>query len=335
MAFTVEDFQDLLELLRAHPEWRQRLWELLASEELLRLPAEVKAFREEFRAFRDQTFETFRQETERRFQRVEEQIAALAEAQRRHYEEFAAYRADTDRRFAELAEAQRRHYEEFAAYRADTDRRFAELAEAQRRHYEEFTAYRAETDRRFAELAEAQRRTEERVGRLVEAVAALTEAQRRTEERVTRIEGRLRGDEVETEYRTLRRRYRHLVRDPQILSREEREAMLEALEARGALTPEEADQLEVADVIVRGRRLDGEGEAYLVVEASVTIDTYDVQRAAERAKALQKALPEAEVRAVVAGPEIHPLAARAARDRGVWWLKDGRPFAPHAIPINE
>ncbi len=87
MAFTVEDFQDLLELLRAHPEWRRRLWELLASEELLRLPAEVKAFREEFEAFRDQTFEAFRQETERRFQRVEEQIAALAEAQRRTEEQ--------------------------------------------------------------------------------------------------------------------------------------------------------------------------------------------------------------------------------------------------------
>ncbi|SNB44455.1 hypothetical protein SAMN02746019_00020590, partial [Thermoflexus hugenholtzii JAD2] len=48
----------------------------------------------------------------------------------------AAYRAETERRFAELAEAQRRHYEEFAAHR------------------QEFLAYRAETERRFAELAE-------------------------------------------------------------------------------------------------------------------------------------------------------------------------------------
>jgi len=36
--------------------------------------------------------------------------------------------------------------------------------------------------------------------------------------------------------------------------------------------------------------------------------------------------------AVAAGPEIHPLAARAARDQGVWWLTDGRPYAPHEIP---
>ncbi|MER3400547.1 MAG: hypothetical protein C4313_05355, partial [Thermoflexus sp.] len=84
MAFTLADFQDLLELLRAHPEWRQALWALLASEELLRLPAEVQALRREMT---------------QGFQQVAAQIAALAEAQRR-----------TEQRVAELAEAQRRHY---------------------------------------------------------------------------------------------------------------------------------------------------------------------------------------------------------------------------------
>ncbi|GBD36105.1 hypothetical protein HRbin36_01225 [bacterium HR36] len=61
---------------------------------MLRLPAE-------FRTFRDQTFENFQQETERRFQRVEEQIAALTKAQRR-----------TEERLEQLAEAQRRTQEE-------------------------------------------------------------------------------------------------------------------------------------------------------------------------------------------------------------------------------
>lgn len=122
MAFTVEDFQDLVELLRAHPEWRQRLWELLASEELLRLPAEVKAFREEFEAFRDQTFEAFRQETERRFQRVEEQIAALVEAQRRHYEEFVTLRQEFlehRQEFLELRREFQEHRQEFLEHRQE------------------------------------------------------------------------------------------------------------------------------------------------------------------------------------------------------------------------
>ncbi|MDT7884530.1 MAG: hypothetical protein RQ891_06710, partial [Thermoflexus sp.] len=149
MAFTVEDLRDLAELLRAHPEWREPLWALLASEEVRRMPERM----------------------ERSFQRAARLILALYRAQRQHYKEFVAHRAETDRRFAELAEAQRRteeslrrlaeefaahrqefiahrqefiaHRQEFLEFRAEVDRRFAELAEAQRRHYEEFAAHRA------------------------------------------------------------------------------------------------------------------------------------------------------------------------------------------------
>ncbi|MDW8184677.1 MAG: hypothetical protein RMM07_05430 [Anaerolineae bacterium] len=296
MAFTVRDFESLIRLLDRHPEWLEALRQRILTRELMEMPAALQAFRVE---------------TERRFQRVEEQIAELAEAQRRHYEEFAAhrqeflaYRQETDRRFAELRE-------ELATHRAETDRRFAELAEAQRRHYEEFATYRAETDRRFAELAEALRR--------------LTE-------RVEILDGRVRGWEYEDRYRTRPRRYRHLVRDPHILSVEERESLLRSLEIEGRLTTEEADELGEADVLVRGRRREGEGDAYLVIEVSAMVHTEDVERAAERAAALQRALPEAEVLAVVAGPEIHPMAAALARGQGVWWLKDGRVFAPSEIP---
>ena len=68
MAFTVADFQDLLRLLHEHPEWRMQLWAVLAGEELLRLPAEIRAFREE---------------TDRRFGELAEAVRQLAEAQTR------------------------------------------------------------------------------------------------------------------------------------------------------------------------------------------------------------------------------------------------------------
>ncbi|WP_448605266.1 hypothetical protein, partial [Thermoflexus hugenholtzii] len=286
-----------------------------------------------------------------------ESVATLTQAQQQRDEAFAAFRAEVDRRFAELAEAQRRHYEEFAAhrqefleYRAETDRRFAELAEAQRRtdeslqrlseafaaHRQEFLEYRAETDRRFAELAEAQRRTEEslaahraetdrRFAELAMAIQALAQ-------RVDNLGGQVRGWVHEDRYRTRPRRYRLLLLDPHILSTEEREALLRLAEAAGRLTPEEAAELEDADVLVRGRSRATGGEAFLVVEVSAKVDTDDVERAVERAEILRKARPEAEVIPVAAGPEIHSLAARAARDQGVWWLTDGRPYAPHEIP---
>ncbi len=99
VGFTVRDFQDLLELLRQHPEWRQQLWALLAGEELLRLPAEFRAFREE---------------TERRFAEIREEVAAA--------------RAEADRRFAELAEAQRRT-EETVRKLVETTRRMNQRLE--------------------------------------------------------------------------------------------------------------------------------------------------------------------------------------------------------------
>ena len=362
MGFTVRDFNDLIRLLDRHPEWVEALRQRLLTQELLTSPrtlrrvstrvGRVERAVEDLKATvqdlaqsvqdltqsvaallqaqqqRDEAFAAFRAEVDGRF-------AGLAEAQRRHYEEFAAFRVEVDRRFAELAEAQRRteeslhrlaesftaHRQEFLEYRAETDRRFAELAEAQRRHYEEFAAhrqefleYRAETDRRFAELAEAVRILARRVGDL---------------------DGLVRGWIHEDRYRTRSRRYRRLVLDPHILSPEEREAFLRQAEAAGRLTPEEAAELEEADVLVRGRSRATGGEVFLVVEVSATVDTDDVERAVERAEILRRAEPGAEVIPVVAGPAIHPQAIQAARALGVWWLTDSRPYAPKELPPGQ
>src|SRR5687767_4271129 len=46
MAFTVEDFQDLLRLLDQHPEWRDELRQRLLTAELLQLPALVRELTE-------------------------------------------------------------------------------------------------------------------------------------------------------------------------------------------------------------------------------------------------------------------------------------------------
>ncbi len=128
MALTAEDLRDLVVLLETHPEWRKVLWALLASEEVLRMPAELAELRAE---------------TERRFAELAEAVRRLSELFVAHRQEFLAQQAHTDARLAELTETVRR------------------LSELFNTHRQEFLAYREETDRRFAELAEAQRRTEE------------------------------------------------------------------------------------------------------------------------------------------------------------------------------
>ena len=333
MAFTVEDLRDLAELLRAHPEWREPLWALLASEEVRRMPERM----------------------ERSFQRAARLILALCRAQRQHYKEFVAHRAETDRRFAELAEAQRRteeslrrlaeefaahrqefiahrqefiahrqefiaHRQEFLEFRAEVDRRFAELAEAQRRHYEEFAAYRAETDRRFAELAEALRILTERVDRM----------ERRQEDH-SRDLGRLKSMRLEALYREDPGLFRPLLRRAAVVPSARKMELLEEAEAAGRITAEEVDRAAPLDALVEGFHRREDRRVYLAVEISWQGTTKDVARAAERAAVFAQALG-AEVIPVVAAKELTAPARRMARARGVWWLQDGRAFAPQEIP---
>jgi hypothetical protein len=274
MAFTVEDLRDLAELLRAHPEWREPLWALLASEEVRRMPERM----------------------ERSFQRAARLILALYRAQRQHYKEFVAHRAETDRRFAELAEAQRRHYEEFAAYRA-------------------------ETDRRFAELAEALRILTERVDRV----------ERRQEDH-SRDLGELKSMRLEALYAEKPAvLFRSLLRRAAIVPDARQAEILEEAVAAGRITMEEADRAAPLDALVEGfHRREGR-RVYLAVEISWQGTTRDVARAAERAAVFAQALG-AEVIPVVAAKELTAPARRMARARGVWWLQDGRAFAPQEIP---
>ena len=153
MAFTIQEYLDLVRLLAEHPEWRSELRRLLLSEDLLALPEIVRELAEAQR-------------------RTEEQVAALAEAQRRAEERLGRIEERLDRveghldrvegHLAALAEAQRRTEEQVAA-----------LAEAQRR-----------TEERLERLQTT-------VAILAEQVRALVEAQQRTDITIGGLKGRI------------------------------------------------------------------------------------------------------------------------------------------------
>jgi hypothetical protein len=85
MAFTVQDFHDLVALLTQHPEWQAELRRLVLTEELLALPQIVRDLAEA------------QQRTEQQVAQLISQVAQLVEAQQR-----------TERQIAQLVEAQRR-----------------------------------------------------------------------------------------------------------------------------------------------------------------------------------------------------------------------------------
>ncbi|MCS6951275.1 MAG: hypothetical protein NZM33_00285 [Bryobacteraceae bacterium] len=135
MAFTIQEFHDLVRLLEQHPEWSAELRRLVLSQELLSLPELVRHIAELQR-------------------RTEERLNELAEAQRRteeHLNQLAEAQRRTEERVNQLAEAQQRTEERLQTL----EDRFEELATALR------------------QLAEAQRATEQRLEQLGVAVSKI------------------------------------------------------------------------------------------------------------------------------------------------------------------
>jgi hypothetical protein len=132
MAFTVEDFEDLLRILEQKPEWQERMRRAILSRELLELP-------ERLLSLVQQLIESDA--------RNREQIAELTRTVLRH-----------DEAIATLIQTVQRHNEILLRH----DELIAELIQTVQRHDEQI----AELVQVVRELAEAQRRTEARLERL-------------------------------------------------------------------------------------------------------------------------------------------------------------------------
>src|SRR5262249_9607685 len=78
MAFTVQDFHDLVALLTQHPEWRAELRQLVLTEELLALPQIVRDLAEAQQRTEQQVAQLTQQVAQ-----LTQQVAQLVESQRR------------------------------------------------------------------------------------------------------------------------------------------------------------------------------------------------------------------------------------------------------------
>ena len=102
MPFTVEDFQDLVQLLDERPQWRSELRRLVLSDEYLALPEQLAEFRREVA----EQIAELRRDMEQRFLEVEKQIADL--------------RRDMEQRFCEVEK-------QIAELRGDTEVHFQRI----------------------------------------------------------------------------------------------------------------------------------------------------------------------------------------------------------------
>ena len=274
-------FDDILRLLEEQPALRERLRQLLLTRELLELPRTVAGLAEAV-------------------SRLERQVERLAQAQEKAEERLAA----VELRLGALEERVDR-----LEGRVDRlEEALIRLAEAQ-----------ARTEERLARLEEAQIRTEERLARLEEAVAKLAEAQARTEEelrslarRVTDLDARFTGDYLERRYREHAYSYfASILRRIRLVGRDRLWELLdEGIEA-GIVSPDEARDTALVDVLVEGRTPEGE-RAFLAVEVSATVYPEDVETVLRRREVLSSCL-DAPVLAAVAGEAIHWEAEEMAK----------------------
>ena len=133
----------------------------------------------------------------------------------------------------------------------------------------------------------------------------------------------LRNDVIERKYRERPFVYfRRILRKPKTLSDSDVDDLLSKALADGVLTEQEVVDVSLLDAIVRGRRVSDDRVAYLAVEVSSKIDDHDVERAARRARLLEK-IPEVVAVPVVAGEVVTREGAEAAKQSAVWYVTNG------------
>jgi uncharacterized protein YigA (DUF484 family) len=283
--------EQILELLRTNPEFREEVRRLVLTDELLALPSKF----DQLVAVVHELAEIQRQQGE--------QIRSLMEAQKR-----------TEEQVRVLAEAQRRTEEQLQRQAEQIQA----LTEAQRRT-EEQLQLQAEQVRA---LTEAQRRTEERLQALTQQVSALVAAHARMEEAFQWLINWQRG---EMGRREGERYERHVIRRAPILFNggeggspyepmiQQRLASMLSREQREQLFHDEEGDPFLAELIWWK---DGQ---VAVVEISLQVDGYDVIRASRRAQTLRNASIQA-IGVVIGRDWANPDAYDAAIRYRVEWL---------------
>ena len=307
MVAEIRTSQDLLDLLDNNEEFRRAARRALLTDELLELPDLVREM----------------QQTQRL---MIQQIAQVAERMDRMEE-----RQDRMEDLLARVVAQ----QELTNERIDRmDERMDRMEERQDRMDERMDRMEGRQDRMEATMASIDKRVgdiDERVGQVVAEVASMNG-------RIGDIDGRLRGWELEREsiaklLPRLAREY-GVVRIKAVSADSSRSAVRvstvwemrfeEAVDAafdRGRITAEEEGVLSRTDIVARGRRgVDGP-ELWFAVQASVTIDDSDIERAAVGAVALRKVSGD-DAAGVVYGRRIAAQQRVRADELGVAVMLD-------------
>ncbi len=284
MAFTVQDFEDLLRLLDERPEWQAALRQRVLTGELLEVPRLMRETAES-QARTQQVLEAFGRRLDQREQQIDE-LAQLMKQLALRVDEIARQLEQLTRRVDALAQ----RVEEIAEQLAQLTRRVDALAE------------------RVDQLAQ---QVEQLTKQMNEMARQFAQYRRDTDQ--------LKGMMLEMRYAQRPYAYfKDLIRRARTLSVDELYDLLEGLN----LTEAEVRDVVACDALIFGRDPEDGKPTYLLLEASWTIDLEDVERASRRAALLSRA--GLTVLPVVAGYAARPNILEEAARRNVRCVFDGR-----------
>jgi hypothetical protein len=341
MAFTVEDFEDMLRILERNPEWQERMRRAILSRELLELPERLLSLVQQL-IESDARNSAQIAELTRTVQRHDEAIATLIQTVQRHseillrHDELIAELIQTVQRhdalIAELIQTVQRQGEQIAELTRTVQRHdalIAELIQTVQRQGEqiaELTRTVQRHDALIAELIQTVQRHDEQIAELVQVVRELAEAQRRAEARLERLENRLEG---EIGRQSGERYEREVVASAPVffyggqggglgnpMVQDQLRQWLQPLFEQGVEISHLANPFR-ADIIW------WKGDRVMVVEVGIKVSRDDVKRAAARAELLRRAGVNATP-AVIGEEWSLPDVQALAQQEGVeWFVGDG------------
>ncbi len=314
MPHQIETVEDLVRILKEHPEWRERVREVLLSDEERAVPTTLK----ETGAVLERLIELHERALERlaRIEATAERLASF------------------DQQLVESHEALRQSQEQLIASHEVLSQKQEQLTashEALRQSQEQLIASHEALNLSHIRLSESHE--------------ALTRSHQAAIERLDRIESTLqsllqwadqarvdiadsKGFSFETKMSSqAAARLGRFLRKPRRLEIAE---FLDEMEEQGApLTPEELEQLRSLDILVTGRDRRTGNTVYITVEVSWMLYPSDVERAEERAGLLRRCGYEAYPALI--GRGITPEASTLAQQRRVITYLDGSLLHPGAF----
>jgi chromosome segregation ATPase len=254
---------DLLKALRENPEWKDAVRAEILGERLQTLPELVSENTRQIASIGDKLdrVSTLLAALTERMDRVDAQIAALTERMDR-----------VDAQIAALTERMDRVDAQIAALTERMDRVDAQIAA--------LTERMDRVENRLERVENRLERVENRLERVENRLERVENRLERVENRLGKMDGRhLESDILANPRSYIRRRDLSAVRS---LSYDER------YELSSQLEESEEEELDLLDAILEGETPTGE-RVYIAVEASVTIEAHDLERAKRRASFLAKA----------------------------------------------